>query len=580
MPLNISPRNVTSVITDDFPKVPKKNQIYWVGDKVAIGGVVVPQPILSYDRPPDQSDNSSKGYTINSVWQHGGNIYQPAVAPDATAGYWRTMPNSGGLPGDVLGAAAQCVGGMIALKTGFTGPAVRLTSTVAASPVNTDINILAGGRIDENAIQAVIAAADTGTYVYVTTIYDQSGAGNHCVFSVVANLPLAMYVVWDELLGCYTIGADQSLQTSFNQGIQFPATLSVAESAFTALFFGRGLTSSSTNEAMIASFGSSTNVFAIDVQEDAVGPTVAMWSGSSRVPDPSGTAWAPLDCRPCVVSVVGTTTNLTIGCNENSYVKTLTTVTTARTGGFLGAWNLNNNGRGPGMRYLGFAIGNAAASAAQIRRVKNWFYSKFNVKPQTRNRFVLVTDSRGGQILNTANAITKGVAGTNLGMLIAEALKSDTEVINAQRGSSTNAIHASITVPGLVKMVKTGGKNVAAVMLGINDFLVLSLTPAQSVAALAANVSALKAGGYTVLVIAELATTSTTGSASTNLPLLRARINAGESGADHVIDVSDITAVVTPSNATFYPDGVHETECVARPIASRIAAVVDEIMSS
>lgn len=82
MPLNISPRNVTSVITDVFPMVPKKNQIYWVGDKVSIGGVIV-APLNSYAEAVKLLTKIKT--TISDVKDNNSVVCPPLLAPEAWA---------------------------------------------------------------------------------------------------------------------------------------------------------------------------------------------------------------------------------------------------------------------------------------------------------------------------------------------------------------------------------------------------------------------------------------------------------------------------------------------------------------
>lgn len=587
MALNISPRTLSSVITDKFPSVPKKDKVYWVDKKVSIGGVPIPLPILSYSRPPSFEDNATKGYTTSSIWQYGGNIYQPVTAPDTTAGTWKLIPNAfTNLPGDVLGASARCVGGLTAMRTGFTGPAIQLTATVSASPVTTDINILVGGSLDTDAVRKVLATADTNTFVYVTTVYDQSGTGNDVVFAAKNSAARGFYILWDETLGGYCLGADAAYSGTLGQGLSFPIGLSLAENSVSAYFFGRGIGSCfGPNAGVVAEFGSSTNAFVLLAQDAAQGPTAVVWDGAGGAyPAVTDTAWAPIDCRPCVVSMVGATGSVTVAVNENSFTKAKTVSATARTGGMLGAWDLNNNGHFSVMRFVGFAIGNATVTAAQDRSIRNWFYTKFDVKPQARDRVFYISDSRGGQVHSTASN-TQGQAGNGIPLLLTEYLKSDCEVIGATTSGFTNAMVGANSdsppsiLPGILKQYRSGVGNVAAFLLGVNDFIVSGLTPAQSVAALALNVSRAKAVGFKTIVIAELATTSVTGNASTNLPLLRTLINNGESGADRILDVSNMSPVTTPSNVVLYPDGLHQSEVVSRLIASQLAQVVDELLA-
>jgi hypothetical protein len=565
--------------------LPRDNvgNVYGVTDPVTGRTLPYATKYLSYNRSPSPSDNANKGYTSSSIWQFSGEILQPAITPDTTSGAWQVVENpTPGLPIDVLGAAAKCAGGLVALKQGFTGAAVQLTATVASTPTTTDINILAGGQLDNDAVRKVLASADAGTFVYVTKVYDQTGNANHVVFSFDATYQTrGFYILWDALLNCYVLATDNNVGSNRSQSLNIPAAVSLSPNATSAFFFGRGVSSANgISNSVFFSMGTGVAGFSVHAMDAGVGPSLACWmpGAGGQYPQPTDTAWAPIDCRPCVASYIGATGSVTMSVNEYSYTRSFAVTATSYTGGKLGIWDLAT-GKASAMRFVGFALANATATAAQIRSVKNWFYTRYNARPQAKDRVYYVGDSRTMQ-LNSDGSPTSGQASNNIPSLLAEYLNSDCQVIGAGQGGFMNSDIAAKIIPGIVKQYQPGVKNVVVFLAGINDFLIGGLTPAQSVAALAANVSAAKAAGYTTIVIAELATTSTTGSANTNLPILRGLINAGGSGADYVLDVADMTPVVTPSNTALYADGTHQTEVVSRLVASRVAALVDSILSA
>lgn len=546
----------------------------WPGSALAVDGARTGSIL---DRPPCSSDNASKGYSSSSVWQYGGNIYQPSTSPDATAGAWvRVLNPSVGMPCDVLGAAAVCVGGLVALKSGFTGPAIDLVATVGGTATTTTVNILSGGELDDGAVRKVLQSADSGTYVYCTKIYDQSGSGNHLNYTAVANIVTSgPYISYDVQMGRYVLEWDQYGPTSKGQGLSFPGTLSLVESSLSAFFFGAGTTSlSGPNTGVVATFGSGSGAIALITKDGAVGPNLSLWSnGTGRYPAPTESAWAPINCRPMVASLVGSSAGTTISVNENTFARSYTPNTTARSGGILGNWDLGP-GRFSAMKFVGFAIGNATTSAAQQRGIKNWFYTRFNVRPQALDRVFYVSDSRGllaGKIAGQGSACVP--------VLMAEYVRSDCEIVNASASSWLNSTHLSGSIPGIARMFRAGVKNICVFLLGVNDFIAGGMSPEQSAAALAANVSAVREAGYSTVVVAELAATTVTNNAAGLLGALRGLILAGASGADRVVDVSDLSPVMSPGNTLFYPDGLHPSEIVARLVAERVAVVVDQMLA-
>lgn len=536
-------------------------------------------PLLSYRRAPTARDNSSKGYSVNSVWQFNGSIYQPTAAPDNTAASWQQQQQTGALPVDVLGAAAICAGGLVALKAGFTGPAISLTATVSAAPVVTDINILAGGELDVDAVRKVFSSADAGTQVYVTRIYDQSGGNKHLNFTAIAGkITRGLYLVWDVLLNRYVLACDQNYGVD-GQALSFDPTMSVQETSMSAFFFGRGYGSQANpNTQVFASFGTGVNALSIHTGEGSTGPTVASWNGASR--KPTSAQCTPVDCRPCVVSCVGGASSVTFNVNEDSY-SFAAALSTARTGGLLGNWDLAA-GKFSAMRFVGFVIANANATAVQQSKIRQWFYTKFDALPQARDRVIFISDSRG-TLVNSSTCPSTGQAGANIGVQLAEKLRSDCQVINCSTSGFSNANHAASSIPGVAAIYRPGVKNVAVLLLGVNDFLVDALTPAQSLASLNANITALNAAGYFTIVVSELRCVTSTNNASSYTDQLHTLIQSGGTPANRVIDVSGLTPVNSPLAGVspyYYPDGLHPGAAVSGLVASAIAEIVDVVLSS
>jgi len=472
-----------------------------------------------------------------------------------------------------------CAAGLVALKSGFTGPAVDLTSTVSGASTTTTVNILAGGELDIDAVRAVFSAADAGTFVYATKVYDQSGAGNHLTYVASAGkVTRGLYVLWDPKMGRYVLGADQNYGSQ-GQSLSFPGTLSVREDQLGAFFFGRGVGSlAPPNTQIVASFGSGANAISIHTGENAVGPTIAGWNNGGRIP-PSNKI-VPLLSGPCVASYIGNPAGVQLSVNETSEVFAASNPRVV-TGGMLGYWDLAG-GKFAAMRYVGVVIANVTPTAAQQEKIRRWFYTKFDTAPQARDRVVFISDSRG-TLVNSDTCNSTGQAGANIGVQLAEYLKSDAEVINCSTSGWTNENHRTQSIPGLVAGYRTGTKNIAVILLGVNDFLASALTPAQSLAALNTNIGLLQAAGYHVKVVSELRCTTSTNNSNIYVDELRMLIEAGGTTANEVISVSDLTPVNTPlaGQAPFYyPDGLHPGAAVSGLVAQRIATSVDKTLST
>jgi hypothetical protein len=82
----------------------------------------------------------------------------------------------------------------------------------------------------------------------------------------------------------------------------------------------------------------------------------------------------------------------------------------------------------------------------------------------------------------------------------------------------------------------------------------------------------------TVIVISELATTVTTGSASTLVPQLRTLINANSMGADAIVDVSVYAEILAASNTAYYPDGLHMSAGIHSLIAGATGDAVTKLL--
>jgi hypothetical protein len=130
-------------------------------------------------RPPGPSDDTSLGFTLNSLWNNGGRIHAP-VRVDAGRAVWQER-GAGATPCD---ACPTPVGawGTVKLVAAYTGPALRVRRV--SDNTERDIGFI-GGDLDVFSLDAFSG----GATLYVPVVYDQTGNGNHLTQTVAASQP-------------------------------------------------------------------------------------------------------------------------------------------------------------------------------------------------------------------------------------------------------------------------------------------------------------------------------------------------------------------------------------------------------
>lgn len=123
-------------------------------------------------RPPAQTDDATKGYAVNDLWQACGQVWR-AASVKAGAADWQAVQASG-LPADSFGAHTVFAGGTTRMVSGYTGHALDVALTVRGQPISQTLDITVDGQLDT----APLGARDQGTFAVVTRVYDQSGHGN------------------------------------------------------------------------------------------------------------------------------------------------------------------------------------------------------------------------------------------------------------------------------------------------------------------------------------------------------------------------------------------------------------------
>lgn len=543
---------------------------------ISLNGVQYPLTRRGYNRPPDVTDNASKGYTLASIWQAGGRLYKPVTAPDNVSAAWAVQPMPAGCFTDIVGATNTIfAGGMKAQKLGYTGPAVQLTATIATAPVTLDIAILPSGDLDNLAVQNFLSLADAGTVVTITKIYDQSGKGNHLIKSASYPAPL---IEWDEVLQSYIWG-DLPGNSTVIRTLQFPAgTISggvltagfgVVGNSCSVYAVGRGVNAADNGKATLCVLGDALNPTVPDRRTlttltNVNGYMNVSKNGTNQVFVPK----IPLDSQPSVLITSLGAVNSIISINEDIGTVAATSGandTAVYTGGYLNCITPSSPDYHGSHRGMALCIANVALTAAQMTLLRNAAYVRYDIRPQVMDQIFCVGDSRTARIQLNQNTIMG-----NWPLELVSRIGRDYRVY----GMGNSGIRASQIptnqLPAVLGYFKPTAKNIAFFLAGVND-LANGDSVDTTLASIQANTFALKGAGFQTILLNELATTSTSNGVNVKLPLLRAVIAAqgvNGMGCDAIYDPMVFTPFTQPSNALYYPDGLHPAPALESQLAS------------
>jgi lysophospholipase L1-like esterase len=374
------------------------------------------------------------------------------------------------------------------------------------------------------------------------------------------------------MLGRYVMAFDRYDSTGTRTILQANVLMSVTGNSVSTYLVGRGINS-----------GDNLYLSSISMGDHLAGALKTMSlitsvNGKPRLyrdgqSDAIPASPVTFDSNPHVLITTLDTTTFALSVNEVSSSVSKTSDATAYAGGWLGCiWP--SFASSCSHRIVGFGICNTVLTANQQTSLRYGSYARFNIKPQAIDQVFLLGDSRSSFAKKASNAPE---IGRNIAVELAERLSGNAKVYNISQGGETTALALANKVPTIVSMYQANVKNTVVILLGINDFIVSTLTVAQVLAGIQAVIAPLKTAGFSIVLINELATTSTGGGASTNIPLLRSQINAlGASGmnVDGILDVSALTPINTPSNTAYYSDGTHPTAPVDALIASAIVPYI------
>ncbi len=541
-------------------------------------GTVIPLQPDQFNRPPSVGDNASTGYTAASIWQAGGQLYQPVATPDSTAAAWGQLPAVAGCFTDIVGAANTLfAGGSVAGLAGYTGPTWDINVTISGTDTTFTINVLPGGEIDVLKLQAAMGRADNGTVVTCIKAYDHSGAGNHYVKHPSYAAPLVAFSV---RTGRYCLTSEPQYGTF--RTLKAPAgVIASGTSPLTSGFgvsgnacmmyaYGCGVAAAGGGYGRLATLGDLANTTVADRRRVEMftytsGEFLAVRGGSAYTPSPV----TPLDSQPCVVMANFSTNTLTTSVNERIGTVSIPNDTDVYTSGWLFARDptISNDNYGA-MELVAFGVAKTSQSASTMKALRYSSYARFDIRPQALSQNFLVGDSRFLNALPFASKIE------TISLQFAARIGKTASVFSMANGGKTPAQLQATVAVSVAACYAPNIRSTVYVLAGINNFLVAGTTVAQALIDLKALLASLASPYARVILINELATTSTTGGANVNLPLLRAAItSAGPSGMGcyQILDLNYLAPIAAPANSLYYDDTVHPTPALGSIIASVLA---------
>lgn len=523
-------------------------------------------PINKFNRAPRPTDNSSLGFTSTSYWQHAGKLFKPLSAPTSGSCAWAPLQRKAAQVVDIVGTTnTKFAGGTVAVKSGYASSAIDISVTIATVATPATINILASGELDVSTLEGYLSRMDAGTYCTVTKVYDQTGNGNHLVKD---GSYAALLLDFDAELGRYVITSEY-VSGGVDRRLRIPNTVVTARNAFSMIFVGRAFNSAGDNDST-----------AIAVLGDYLGgagqisPLQFRNTGGLFIPqNPAGGNVIP--ASTIAVSSTKSVFGVIAGASTTEFFSNgeSSTATTNRTDALTGGWVGSDGAAAKKLpvKFVSFSIVAAAITAAQKTAILEGAYPQFGILPQLRDRVVLLGDSRlsgaWGELNNTFST------------MLTQHMQSKAEVINMSNGSKQITDITSGTAATAQAMYRSGCRNVAVILAGINNFIVGAKSVSTCITEMTALVTALRSTGYQVVVIAELATTSTTNSANTLLPQLATAMLSNPMGANAVIDTTVYPELLAASTAANYSDGVHPTSPLYNLLAGITAPVVDGLLN-
>lgn len=535
--------------------------------------------VPNWRRAPTAADNAALGFAVNDIWQHNGRLWTLASFSTSGEALWRPEPFANPRPADIFGAACVAAYGTAQMVSGFTGNAVEVIATVSGAATTTSIAMRADGKLDESAAGAAIAKADSGTYVRAR-FFDQKGT-NHTTATGTngATSPLIDYL---PLMGSYAL-CGHMRESPAIQSLNIPNTVSVTENNFSVFVIGQVFDGADHYDGGIMSLGTgngSGGVSTVLLTNSDSGSLCAFTRSNGAANPLTPDTAVPSQVTPCVVGMSRGAGNIKFLCNEDIRASTGAMGTNTLTGGTIGSQS-SWVGSFQSMQIVGVIIVNRVATDAEILALRKSIYAMFNIRPQVKDEFFQIGDSRA--------AGQRCLRGQNIPMMLAESLKSDVKVFNLGRqGASTSYLTTRTVATLATRGSAVKGKKVVLVgPLGTNDYV---SDGSQAVVTAAINTiksqcNTLSGAGYKVALIPELATiTSTTRQIGGELQ--RAQITAAGAanmGANVLVDCSTSAALMTgagTSDTTPYADDLHLGSTGNALVAQIAQPIIDNLFAS
>jgi len=416
--------------------------------------------------------------------------------------------------------------------------------------------------------------------------YTLSGAGapaNPAAIAVYFGITSPPYIDWDPVLGRYAIYSPNEQTnggTTNKRALQLPQAATFTNANNVGVYaVGVGTNSSDISQPCLCAIGDSS-VGSGFYQAIFGGTGGAQNLNGQLIVTQNGTAHTlpvAIKNQPCVLIASSAATPLmTLNVNEDQGTNNAAITSQAVAGGWIFSYGGSAIIPYGMMKFVGLAMFNAAPTAAQSQAMRYGAYCRFNIFPQVINQIALVGDSRLANFnvtpgFGVSNILPRYV-GRNWDLIN---LSTHSQMVLTQIGDGLVP-----TVTGLAKSLQTfkkPGLNYAVILGSVNDFSQVSASVAQAFSYLQTLCAQIVAAGWVPILIAELTTTSVTGNANTQLPLLNAAIVAAGSAAfsgAQIVNLYGYVPVVTPGNANYYYTGLHPTPAVHQIIASAVAVTI------
>lgn len=499
-------------------------------------------------RPPNNLDDSTRGYGTSQFWNYNGNFYYSAAV---TAGHasWQPLPS---YSAPICDLVKTCLGayGVYLQNSAYTGHSVNIyngTTSIDVDYVTTASNftvpVVDWAKIDSFCTSPCL----------VNTLYDNSGNGYDFV-ATGTNRPSIGYSPVSKQRGI-TFNAWVTAKYFTNSTIpitnrqNISALLTINNAASNA---------SSTGQALFQ-IGYPTNKFL--VFSSAAGTTVGFQTSNGAGGTTTGKNM--FAGTPEVITVIGTSGNFAVAQNGVSATSNLGLAASAATGAMLGATNVI--GWFSYSTITSFVLWDSTLSASNLKMAQEIAMRDNGIVPQAANNVVI----NGASLICCGTQLYDGGdAYLALPMVLQSKLKAPVNITTSgYAGNSQASIKTytnSLTTNGYVP----GQVNIYVAENGSND---LSTGTAYHAADLYASIqtecATARANGYKCFVLSVLPRNTlfgggqnTAGFENERQTLIQLERAGWSSFADGFIDAGSDPKIgdpSAPSDATLYPDGTH-----------------------